>query len=191
MRSDIMQAVGALARNPNDEKAFYMPGFNINNIYPIFQRYLNQNALDAFKNQMNGAVLHEAEEVITLGLGNFLKKLKFKSCKDHGSGYIRHHIYKARVCASRADKANTVKAVEKVLKTINALADKKYIKGVYMPLGVITVQMVNQPEPEYIVMSHFAMTPEGEQYAFINMPKMWVEDDNMGIGAMPERYEDQ
>lgn len=190
MRSDMVQALSDLIKSGDADTegtiTHTIPGFKVDNVYPIFKHYFNQEAQKAFATKAMSLIHQREIVVITPGLGNLLKKLGLKSCQNLGDGYSRRELDMVSFCASMADRANVHKSVEKVITAVNDLAARGYITASLMELGVLALAPVDKPEPDYVVISYVALTQAGQAYVKQNMPKMFVDE-----GSTAERFENQ
>jgi hypothetical protein len=190
MRSGMVQALGDLIKSGNTDEgsapSYTVPGFQVDNIYPIFKNYFNADAQKAFSIKAHGLIHQRDVVIITPGLGNLLKKLGLKSCENYGEGLRRREIDMVQFCGSRSDRANVYKSVEKVIAAINDLAARGYITASLMELGVLPLAAMDKPESDYVVLSYVALTQAGTAYMLQNMPKMFANE-----GQVPERFEDQ
>lgn len=185
--------MGALVREElakpgsTDNNPITLPQFQMDNIYPTFEKYFNANVKKAFAVKSTQLVHQRNRLIMNEGLADLLRKLGLKSCKDIQGGIYIRECDLVCFCASRTDKATIYKGVEKVIATINHLADKGFVTATMIELGVIRFMPVApRIDPEYCVISYVALTTTGQAYVDANMPKMFIKE-----GGMPERFEDQ
>jgi len=170
-----------------DGNAIVLPQFQKDDIYPIFKNHFSANAQKAFGVKAHQLVHQRNRIIMNEGLGDLLRKLGLRSCKDiHGGIYIREYDL-VHYCASRTDKATIFRGVEKVIATVNHLADQGFVTAVMVELSVIRFMPVApRIDPEYCVISYIALNGAGQAYAKTMLPKMFIEE-----GGLPERFEDQ
>jgi hypothetical protein len=170
-----------------DGNPIVLPQFQKDDIYPTFKKYFNANAQKAFAVKAHQLVHQRNRMIINDGLGDLLRKLDLKSCKDIKGGIYIRECDLVFFCGSRTDKATIYRGVEKVIATVNHLADQGFITAVMVELSVIRFQPVApRIEPEYCVISYIALNGAGQVYAKTMLPKMFIEE-----GGVPERFEDQ
>jgi len=166
-----------------------MPGFKMTDIYPIFANSFSPKATATLQNKTHNLV-HQYNEIHYAGrLMRLLGKLGVKTCSGYKDESLDLYVRRAdmvRYVASRADKANLPKAIEKVIATVNHLADKDFTKASMVQLGVLELMPVDRPEPEYVVLSYITLTEKGFEYVQNNMPQMFVEE-----AGIPNRVEIQ
>jgi len=190
MQSGIAQAVGDLIKSGNAETGrtgYTIPGFQLDDVYPIFRKYLNAQAQQALDTKTYSLVHQYNREVAPSGLCKLLNKLKLKSCSNFDDGIYVRHADLVYYCASRSNKGTLPKATEKVIAAINDLASHGYITAALLPMSVMALNNHDCCfEPEYVVLSYFALTQDGHDYVEKCMPKMFIEE-----GSFPERFENQ
>lgn len=186
---DLIKSGNANKEGPG---SYTMPGFTVENIYPIFKHCFNTKAATALNTKSNTGMLHQYNEMVgPTPIIELMSKLGVKSCKaalDSGTmGYLRK-IDKVNYIASRCTMKTMPKAVERVIATVNHLADKDFCKASMMELGVIRFVKVNEIEDHFAVLSYLTLTQAGENYVAASqvISKMMVKE-----GDVPNNIEEQ
>lgn len=191
MRSkDISQALSDLisSGNVDSDPTYMVPGFKVSDIYPIFKHRFNEKALKTLENRTHNQIYEYNDEIPAGKSLVILGKLGLKSCKKftNGDALYTRKIDCVRFIASRTTKDKLHTAVEKVIATVNHLADKGFTKASLMQLGVLEIMPIDRPEKEFIVLSYITLTEKGYKYVQNQLPNMFVEE-----AGIPKRIEDQ
>jgi hypothetical protein len=191
MRSEIAQAVESLIKSgnaDNEPQRLSVPGqLQVLDIYPHMRHLFSPAAQLTLNNVTNNTIYQYNEACMETPedkLVHLLAKLSLKSSETKAN-YIR----KADVVRYFGSLASTQEqipqAVEKIISTINTVADLGFTKATLYGLGIVQIF----PEPlkqEYIVFSYVTLTETGKIYAETNLKNMLTEE-----GAIPKRVEDQ
>lgn len=162
------------------------PQFNTVDIFPIFRHSFSEKALRSLDNKANSIIYQYNKTLLTPGLGKLLSKLNLKTCKDMEHGFYVRRYDKVECIASRAIKDKLHQAVEKVINTVNHLADKDFTRASLTPLSVLETHPVSRSEPEYIVLSYITLTERGVQYTMQNLAKMFAPEGSI-VTAVEEQ----
>lgn len=173
--------------------AYTIPGFEHDDVYPIFKKYFNAKAKLAMANKASD--IHHMYDV-QVGhdkLWSLLSSLGIKRAKEdienNNIGYKRQSV-KINYLAIRSDRNDLPKAIERLVFSINTLADLGFLRASMIELGVIRFAPAPNMDfmsltPEVAVMSYLTLSPAGEQWIATNMPGLSVQN-----GQMPVRLED-
>jgi hypothetical protein len=189
--SDINQAVQKLISENRFEEGELTIGepMKVENIFSTFEHLFNDKAKAALNNKTVHLVHQRNEELPSNGLMRLLGALgvpKAQEYIDNGGMYIRVADL-VQFFASRASSIENIpKAIEKVVKNLNELADKDFVTASLLPLSILRITNVEQNRFEYIVISYAAITSAGSNYIDLNMKSVVVKE-----GELPPYTEDQ
>lgn len=191
--SDLRQQLASLAEAEQKKlstTAYTIPGFKHDDIYPIFKKYFNPKAQLAMANKASDTNHVYDVQVGHEKLWQFLAKLGIKKAKEdldnNNIGYKRQ-VVKIHYLAIRSDRTDLVKAVERLIVSINTMADLGFLRASMFELAVLRLAQdpMNPTKDEAIVVSYLTVSPAGEQWLAANMPKLSAQP-----GQLPARVED-
>lgn len=189
MRSEIAQAVDALIKSGKineGDGGVVLPNFNLIDIYPIFKHSFSPKA----QATMDNKTMHQVYQYNVVGHGGMLTllgRLGLVTCamyKEQDSSQI--YFRKADLVnyvAIRATKDKLPLAIEKVINTVNEVADKGFTKASLVQLGVLELHPIDLPEPEYAVISYITLTRKGIDYVDQNpsLKEMFIDEGGMPV----------
>lgn len=124
-----------------------------------------------------------------LGLAALLSLLNIMSAKEAiDSGKIGWQ----RICdlvtyfGSACSEDNLSLGIQKVVDTLNDLADKDHVTGAMCPLSIITLDIAVGIDRQHAVVSYVALTDAGQKYAKLIHPDMLLKE-----GEVPMKVGDQ
>jgi hypothetical protein len=131
------------------------------------RRHFTDKAGKALHNKVVSLVHQRNEEVGHNGLADLLAKLEITSAKcaikENKVGWRRVAdlvmFFGATCCIDEIPLG-----IEKLVVAINDLAERGYVTGAMMPLGIITLGQTTPFEPRYIVTSYLAINDKGQKY---------------------------
>ena len=190
-QNQINQAVQNLISNGH--LAVPMPallnGNGVKNVYPIMRRHFNDKAAKALHVKVHG-LIHQRNEIIGHeGIADLLAKLEVRSAqkaKDDGKVGYKRVIDVVMFFGSTCSTYNLHLGIEKTIAAINDLADKGYVTGAMMPLGIITLHESTPEDGRYIVASYVAITQDGQAYLKTNHMNMQFPE-----GGIPKKVGEQ
>lgn len=181
----IAQALNDLIKSGKTDEPTTLsaPGFNMVDIYPIFEHSFNEKAKATFAKKADSLIFQYNEKYPQGAILHLLGKLELKTCKqfkDEVNVYIRKFD---KVCfmASRATKDKLPEAIEKVIAAVNDVADKDFTKAYMVQLGVLELMPVDLPEPEYVVISYITLTDKGEAYAKLHHADVLINEGGIPL----------
>jgi len=167
---------------------YSLPHFQLDNIYPVFEKYFNLEAKKVMMTKADGFVhSYYDDDVSTKNLVKLFSLFGLKSAeKLYKNGMIRFvRTATVSVFAIRCYRYELVKAVERMIACINHLADKGFLLASMIELGVIKFESVPLKPDEVAVLSYIVLTASGKEYVQANLPKLLAVE-----GTMPARLEE-
>lgn len=172
----------------NNTPQYVIPGFKVDNIYPIFEKYFAPVARQAFATKANGLVHQYREPNGHAALWFLMSQLGIKKADaDLKSGAVGWKMVCDRVnyFAIRCERSDIHKAVEKLVLSINTMASMGFLRASMLELGVVKFDHVPGQADEVAVISYLTLTDSGEHWVAANIPKLSVKE-----GAIPSRLEE-
>jgi len=183
----ISQAIDALIRSGKEEgDPLTLPAFQQLDIYPMFEHAFSDKAKKTMSLKTD-SLLHQYNEPLDSAyILTMLGNLGLKTCARYkGLNPVDMYIRKTDLIhfvASRAIKDKLPIAINKVIATVNDVADNGFTKVCLVQLSVIETVPIDLPEPEFIVISYISLTEKGSQYVVQNWPDMFIPE-----GGIPQR----
>ncbi len=164
-------------------------GIRQTNIYPSMRRYFTDKAAKALHKKCPTMLNQRNEEVGHSGLAELLSKFDIKSARealDSGTMGYKRVVDCVMFLGSACSREELGLSAEKLIVTINDLADKGYITGAMAPLSIIELAEVVPADIRYAMISYVAITEKGQKYAeSVHADRFFKE------GGMPTKVGDQ
>ena len=187
--SQVLQDVRLNSLDPNAKHVYSLPHFKLDNIYPIFEKYFNDAAKKVMANKTDSFnYTYYVDNGTTTKLVQLLSLLNLRTAKNAIDKNLFNpsvEMDMVHVFGIRCDRSDIVKVVERLILSINHLADKGFLKASMIELGVIKFEHVPGKPDEVAVLSYLSLDKHGEKYVSINMPNITVKEGNL-----PTRLED-
>ena len=191
MQSDIAHAVQELIKSGKvveDGDIGAMPNFKTMDIYPIFEHAFNDKAKAALANNTKRLIHEYNRQIPAASTLILLGKLGLKTCAHYANSKPDEMYFRdfdiAYFVAARAIKDKLPKAIEKVIATVNHVADLDFTRAAMVQLSMLELACVDNTGPEFVVLSYITLTKDGAEYVKQNMPEMFVSE-----GELPDRTE--
>jgi hypothetical protein len=167
-----------------------MPGFNMVDVYSIFSHSFSSKAKETLDKKAEQLVYQYNEEDKAGRVKRLLGRLGLNSCvayKDLNPDEMWQRKFDSvHFVSSKATKEQLPKAIEKVIATVNHVADKGFTKASMVQLSVLETRDVSKAESHFIVLSYITLTTKGADYVKQHMPKMFVVE-----GGIPYTVDEQ
>lgn len=180
--NQVMKDVSKNALQGNDKYTFSLLNFQLDNVYPIFEKYFNDKAKLAMSNKTDGFTYsYPVNRDHHFKLLTLLSQLGLKKPKGALAGGALNLVAydMVYVFGVRCDRPDMVKAIEHLIVSINHLASKGFLKASMVELGVIRFEHVPGKPDEVAVLSYLTLDKKGEKYVAANMPSITVTEGNL------------
>lgn len=192
MQFAVHQAVENLIKRgdaDNEPLTLSTPGkLQFLDLYPQVRHLFSDKATQTLDNQTY-SMYHQYDvqlvEVPQDAVAHLLYKVGVKSSEKYVK-YLRRADAVYSFGSFAVGKDSATKAVEKIISTVNTVANMGFTKATLYPLGILKLNLDDPTREEYVVVSYVTLTEEGKKYVDDNMPKMLAEE-----GAIPNKVEDQ